>query len=463
MSRRARVGGVAAFSIGLAPAMAQAHAFGAPYTLPVPLWLYASGCAATLILTFAFLAVFLRDSPQQTTSSPFRALRLPPLLLVQLRAGALACLLLTMTAGLAGPQDPDGNIAMQMFWILFLLGLAYLTALVGDLYAMVNPWRTAMDLLERCGVSFSVARLPYPRWLGTWPAMLLYLALVYLELFGAGAPANLGWALVAYSVLALASACLFGAEVFFGKMDVFSVYFRTIGLLAPVAYHRTTKSVWTARFRRPLVGALEATPSDAGLVVFVLFMLSSTAYDSLHDTQLWTGLFWKTALTVLSPIWGGDLGRAQTTLMGAFLAWRQAGLAVFPFLYLALYLATLGLARLLTPTAPPARQTMYIFCNSLVPIALGYNVAHYFSFFVTQIISLPALGSAPPILPMALVWHVEVAAILVGHVASVYLAHLMALQTFSDRRGVIVGQVSLLALMVAYTIFGLRILSLPAG
>ena len=62
---------------------------------------------------------------------------------------------------------------------------------------------------------------------------------------------------------------------------------------------------------------------------------------------------------------------------------------------------------------------------------------------------------------MALVWHTELALILAGHVASVYLGHLSASRVFSSRWQAWVSEVPLLVLMVAYTFFGLFVLSLP--
>jgi len=61
------------------------------------------------------------------------------------------------------------------------------------------------------------------------------------------------------------------------------------------------------------------------------------------------------------------------------------------------------------------------------------------------------------------VWHSQVAALLTGHVASVYVAHKVATRIFPAPRDALISQLPLLMLMVCYTILGLWILSLPFG
>ena len=149
--RTAAAGLFAAFLAGAA----QAHTLVVPYTLPVPFWLYLYACAATLVLSFVAVGYFSGLSP---ATSGYRTRELlPPVGTAQavwtwvvraMRAGALVCLLLTLAGGLVGTGDPRANINMTLFWVGFLLGFTYATALLGDLYALVNPWRTLIDLIE---------------------------------------------------------------------------------------------------------------------------------------------------------------------------------------------------------------------------------------------------------------------------------------------------------------------------
>jgi len=124
--------------------MIVAHVFLAPYTLPVPFWMYLYGCAATLVLSFALLA-YLATSTSSTHDQHRRevlasgaAWRLWRWTVSGLRVGAAAALAMTIATGVAGPADPALNIGMTLFWVYFLLAFAYLTIVVGDLYDWIG-------------------------------------------------------------------------------------------------------------------------------------------------------------------------------------------------------------------------------------------------------------------------------------------------------------------------------------
>jgi hypothetical protein len=117
-----------------------------------------------------------------------------------------------------------------------------------------------------------------------------------------------------------------------------------------------------------------------------------------------------------------------------------------------------------------------LFVYSLVPIALAYAIAHYFSLayyqgqWAVRLASDPLgrgwdlFGSADyaaqaHTLSPNTIWYVQVAALVCGHVIALALAHDRAVATFQTVYGAILAQFSLLALMVLYTVGGLWILS----
>jgi hypothetical protein len=118
------------------------------------------------------------------------------------------------------------------------------------------------------------------------------------------------------------------------------------------------------------------------------------------------------------------------------------------------------------------------FAFTLVPIAIGYHVAHYFTFLLIQgqyiipLVSDPfgfgwnLFGTAGYRVDIAIVdarfaWWTAVTAILIGHIAAVYLAHVKAMQVLDTRRLALRSQVPLTALMVVYTFVSLSILAEP--
>lgn len=430
-----------------------AHSFGRLYNLPVPFWLYAYGASAALALSFVVVAYFAA-SPQGEPVAKSRTLgTFPRWLLVSARALAVAGLLLCIASGLFGTQNPYANLSMTLFWIVFVLGCTYLCALTGDFYATISPWAT---LSRGKGV------VRYPQRLGYWPALAFYLAFIWLELFGSMRPFSLAIALIAYSALNLAGAWLVGRTDWFRYCEFFSVFFRLIGRLAPI--ERTPNGL---RLRAPFTGVLDQPAERMSLVVFSLFMLSSTAFDGLRDTLPWVNL-----LSRITPL----LSYAQTRAI--YLGWQTAALVLSPFIYFAVYVGFVALAKLAARSDRSLHELVLRFALTLLPIALVYHVTHYYTLVVTQGLRIVPLLSDPlgrgwnlfgtaqwlraPIIPNAgVVWHTQVALIVLGHIVSVYLAHLEALRLFGDRRRATLSQLPMLALMVIFTTVGLWILAQP--
>jgi hypothetical protein len=117
------------------------------------------------------------------------------------------------------------------------------------------------------------------------------------------------------------------------------------------------------------------------------------------------------------------------------------------------------------------------FAFSVIPVAFVYNITHNLTQILTEIRALPYLltdpfgfgwnlfrvnMNPPPIEPIEMgpVWHSQVALMIAGHIIGVYVAHITALRLFPRQRAVL-SQVALLVLMVAYTVIGLSILTLP--
>jgi hypothetical protein len=464
--------------------MIVAHVFLAPYTLPVPFWMYLYGCAATLVLSFALLA-YLATSSVSTHDRDRREVLTggPGWILWRwtvsgLRVGAVAALAMTIATGVAGPADPALNIGMTLFWVYFLLAFAYLTAVVGDLYDWINPWNTLAETLQHFGVSVERERVRYPRWVSYWPAVILYMALVWIELFALPRPLTLAAVLVAYTAVTLTGILAFGRAVWLRYAEVFAVFFRVIGSLAPIEYVPGPRETPHIVLRWPLSGALATRACHPSLVVFILFMLSSTTYDAIHETYLWIGVYWQRLLPALQPLWGSDVISAQAALTTGYWWYQWLGLVASPAFYLALYLAVLWMALVVTRARVPLRTLAGLFVFSLVPIAVAYHATHYMPSMLQQLPALlpqmadpfgrgwrllPFLLTPAAPLPMAIVWHTQVAVLLTGHVAGVYLAHVAALRVFPTRRQGLASQLPMLALMVGYTCLGLWVLSLPLG
>ncbi|MBI2383725.1 MAG: hypothetical protein HYV18_06630 [Gammaproteobacteria bacterium] len=473
---------VAAAALAL-PATAAAHGFGRLYNLPVPFWLYAWGAAGTLVLSFLLVGYFA-SAPASAPSFRVRELgggvrralrRLAPALQVL----GVFLLLLCIATGLFGNRDPLRNFSMTFFWVVFVLGFAYVTAFAGDFYARLNPWRTLAEILDRVVRGYVRGRWRYPERLGDWPALALYLAFVWFELFGHGKPAPLGSMLLAYTALNFAGVWLFGSVAWFRHCEFFSVFLRLVALMAPLDYRRAEGGAHgTLRWRAPFAGLVQERPAHISTVVFALAMLSTTAFDGLRATQWWVSLFWRDPTGIVTVLAGERPLLVFPRLLPWYLGWETFWLLASPFLYFGAYLLFVALGKFMARSARSVSELALDFGYTLLPIALAYSVTHYATLILTQGLKIVSLASDPfgwgwnlfgtatllraPILPeMGLVWHMQVVLILLGHVVSVYVAHLVALKTFATRRQALLSQLPQLCLMVAFTVSGLWILAQP--
>ena len=472
-SRPAYSGALLAIAALLLPGAAAAHSFGVIYTLPVPFWLYAWASAAALIVSFVIVGVFATQpaTRQADGVAAGRIRQLPAWLLAALKLGSLAALLLCIVCGLLGTPNPYGNFNMTFFWIVFVLGFAYLTAVVGDLYSRISPFRTLTQLLPQQGW------LRYPAALGYTPALLFYAGFLWLELFSRGAPHTLAWALLLYTGWTLLGAALFGTRDWLRHGEFFGVWLRLIARMAPIAFEDDHTGRF--RWRWPLAGLRAQAQAHWTLLLFVLFMLSSTAFDGLHEAQVWVEFYWVTLYRALFSDWFGSNPIAAFPQMRAlYQHWQLGWLLLSPWLYFVFYLAGIGAMRLLLRGRHSLMSLALAFMPSLLPIVLVYHVTHYYTLIETQGIRVIALASDPLgrgwdlfgtatwfrrvfVPDTGVVWHVQVGLILLGHIASVYVAHLIALDLLRQRRAATLSQLPMLVLMVAFTVAGLWILSQP--
>lgn len=476
-------------AVMLLPATALAHSFGRLYNLPVPFWMYLYGAAAALAVSFLLVAYFVTvqtAAPNQRTREisdarwvrALRSLRLLPALKLISVGGLLLCLL----TGFFGSQNSYLNFNMTFFWIVFVLGFAYLTALAGDLYAVINPWKVLVEVFERAAARACQGRFEYPQGLGYTPALLFYMGFIWIELFAASQPSSLAALLLAYSAINFLGVWLIGKSAWFRYCEFFSVFFRLIAKLAPLEYTpaATPGQRGSLRLRAPFIGLLQERADSFSLLLFVLFMLSSTAFDGLRETAPWIKLYWKDLYQLLKPYAPVSIMQSYPALRTFYFWYQTLALVLSPFVYLAMYLACVGLAKAMTRSRIPVRELALRFAFTLLPIVLVYNITHYYTLVITQGVQIVRLASDPfglgwnlfgsarwlasPIIPDAgVVWHTQVWLILFGHIVSVYLAHLEALRVFPTRRQATLSQLPMLLLMLAFTTIGLWILSQPLG
>jgi len=441
----------------LFPAFVSAHAFGQQYTLPLPLQFYALGASCALIASFVFLALYsVPDPARGSIVSVSKIFSIPRWHIVEtiLRAIGILAFIGTLICAFFGPQDFTTNPAPMLFWDVLLLGFTYLSVFIGGLWRFVSPFETAARILF---AGNRTSGIRYPGWLGYFPALFFYFALIWIELLSGGdgaVPLVIGNVLAGYMAISMIGAGIFGVDEWFTQADFFTVFFGLVGLFAPVKVERDLISLQPPAERLVLEQA-----RGVSLLLFVLFMLSSTAFDGLQETQIWWQTLYHSALQ-----------------MQTYPIERAVIFFASPFIFFALYALAIWLMRLFTRTRLQFTSLLLRFTFSLVPIAIAYNFAHYFTLLVNGAQALLAMASDPlakgwnifgtahyqvniGLIDAKHVWYAQFSAILLGHIVATYVAHRIAVREFPSRAQVLFGQLPMLLLMVFYTVFGLWILS----
>ena len=473
-----------ALVLGLTLQPAYAHGFGERYDLPVPLYLYVTGAGLAVALSFAAIGYFLRGQRGHGGYPTFNLLQLRvgrllahPVLLLAVKVTSVSLFLLTVAAGALGSQAPIENLAPTMVWILWWVGIAYVSALLGNVWALINPlkiifeWADALYRRLNPGDQLSMG-LSYPKKLGVWPSFILFFIFAWIELVypNSSMPRNIALYVVAYSMVTWTGMVIYGKEVWLSKGEAFSVVFGLLARFAPSEVKvqdtdagETSRQLNIRPFGAGLLHDQAASPSMLALVVLVL---STVTFDGFTATPVWVDI-----VSALLPLFD-FLGANRVTGV------ETMGLLAFPALFLLVYwVFSLAMASA-SGSVVPAQTLARLFVFSLVPIALAYHLAHFLSFLLIQgqlIIPLASdpfgygwdlLGTAQfdpniAIVGARFAWITSVISIVAGHVIAVYVAHVVALKRLPNRAAALRSQYPMLVLMVGYTMVSLWILAQP--
>ena len=357
---------------------------------------------------------------------------------------------LVVTMASARRADATETIGPIVVYDWFWVGLAIAHAFLGNLWATLSPFDTIGRLVGFESDQGSAGR-PYPAAWGRWPAAILLFGFVWVELadpFGS-ILGHLGLLIMVYTLIQIAGMHRYGRQTWLENGEAFGVYFGLIAAMAPLTRDENGRVVL-----RPVLAGLAKVAPRPGLIAVIMVALGSTTFDGFSRSTLWTD---------------ATLELAGLARLAAFTAGL---LAVIGLVTLAYVLAMRAAARVVDGDW---HALAVRFAPSLVPIVLAYVIAHYFSFLVLEgqlgLVRLSdpfgldwnLFGTSDWVINLALlspttIWYVQVAAIVIGHVGGVVLAHDRAIAMF-DREDALRTQYALLAVMVLFTAIGLLILS----
>jgi hypothetical protein len=431
-----------------------AHGIGTAKDLPISPELAIAGGVAALVVSFTVLAIAWR-SPRydQATSGRLAPAWLSavvdsPAYAVALRLLGVVVMVYAAVAAVLG-KDLLTNPIFGMFYVWWWVGLVPLSFLLGPVWKAISPVRTINQVFARLsGSDPDQGVFDYPERLGHWPAVVGLFAFVWMELVYPYStelgPVRLWCA--AYVAVMLLGGALFG-NTFYERADPFEVYSSLVAKMSP----------WGRRgdqlvIRSPLAN-LDTVVARPGLVAVVAVLFGSTAFDSFRDSIRWVRF-------------------VQDSSLPTFLL---NNLAILTFCIVVGLVFALGCVLTGVGDDLERRELPNRFAHSVVPIIVGYIVAHYLSYLVevgqsTLILASDPLGNGSNLLGTAdlgvnywLSYHptlladTKVIAVVLGHVLGVVAAHDRAVRIL-PRRHQLTGQLPLLFAMVAFTVGGLYLL-----
>lgn len=446
--------------MALLPGPAFAHASERMVIQTLPTGWYMLGAALAVAIT-ALAIPFLRRLPAFRATCLFERPRLLPPGLSNWLASGLFWVLVAI--GLTGTPDPKENLLPLTVWTVIWVGMTLAVALLGNLWRDIDPWRAPVRLTRRAFSGWLPAKGIGLSRLDHWPAVLGYVSFAWFETVSLAPadPGHLARVAASYYLLVLILAVLEG-EDWLPRGEFLNAYFALVSRVSPF-WAEPRGNRLRVMAAPPGWRARTWTPLSASAMAFVTLVLSSVTFDGLSETFLWAG--WIGVNPLEYPGRSAVMGVNTAGLVGT---WAAATV---------LFLGTIAVS-VPSGSAPHAAGSLML---SFLPIAAGYHIAHYFVALLTDgqyvlvalndpfdrgwaLLGLPdhwiSFGFLSTRSGVQTIWAVQFAVILTAHLAAVVVHHSVWRSLRLPRT--LIAQLPMTALMVAYTLLGLWLLSAPA-
>lgn len=309
-----------------------------------------------------------------------------------------------------------------------------------------------------------------PEKAGYWPAIVLFVAFAWFELIDIAPedPKRLAAFISIFWLINFVAVLVFGETDWFERGEPFSIFFRLIGAMSPFCRGKAGEDQRAIYLCIPGRQLSTLPPLPGSGVVFVLTTLGTVSYDGLSRTFLWLEIIGVNPLEYpgRSAVWMQN-SVGMTVALGCLM------LLYGGCVYLGSQMAGSGSLRQL------AGRLVY----SIIPISLVFHGAHYLTqilvnsqYLVLALNDPLSLGYKwlslehfhvttfflSNIESVSMIWNLQTAAIMFGHIVGIAIAHSIALDELQIHRRATQSQLYLAGFMVAYTIFGLWLLSTGA-
>ncbi len=393
--------------------------------LPIPFDIVLNASALVVVITFVYLKISWKESIVVPSKEIFEDKQN----IIGKIFGAIILFFL-IAPGIIGNESSKTSVTPLILWVFLWIGVPTLGLLFGDVYAKFNP----LNLVK---ISSNKPRSVYV-------SCFLFLGLTWFELVWRepGNPLNIASVFIILFV---------GVNLirYFYKKSIIEVD----PLLLLHYLYSKLKLFNSKPYFRSLINNIGNLAKLNGIEYFILLMIGTVTYDGLRETTFWYNQFGEQ----INNTW-------FSTIM--FLSMNLGTIIFYRF---ACYFAIkVGGSEL------KLNEVSKLFGHTMLPIAFAYHITHYLTLllFETQTFiyrlndpigtGLNLFNVREPeinyFIEPIIIWGIQVAVTLLGHMLSVVLAHDLAVKLFGHQQSD-KTQYIFLFITVALTLQALFVLS----
>ena len=393
--------------------------------LPIPFDIVLNSSALVVLITFVYLKVSWKESIITPRQEVFND--------KQNFIGKLfgiIILFLLVAPGIFGDESSKTSVAPLILWVFLWIGVPVLGLLFGDIYSKFNP--------------LNLFSLKSDKPESVYFACILFIGLTWFELVWRkpGNPLNIAIVLITLFV------CVNLLRYFLKKSLI------EVDPLLLLHYLYSKLKLFNSRpYFRSLLDNIGNLAKLKGIEYFVLLMIGTVTYDGLRETTFWYNQFGSRT---------DDMG--FSTMM--FLIMNLGTILFYRFA--CFFAIKVGGSDL------ELNHVSNLFGHTMLPIAFAYHVTHYLTLLLFESqtffyrfndpigIGMNILNVEEPtinyFIEPLVIWGIQVAVTLLGHMLSVVLAHDLAVKLFGHQQSD-KTQYIFLFITVALTLQALFVLS----
>ncbi|MEP1441474.1 MAG: hypothetical protein ABJK39_00525 [Hyphomicrobiales bacterium] len=367
--------------------------------------------------------------------------------------------------GFYGSHDPLVNPLPLFIWTVWWVGFVTLSAVIGNFWHWLNPWSGLYELVV--GSADRKPPLTLPATLGSWPAIIIFVAFAIFMLASISPedPEELAFFVLLYLVFTFIGMVLFGKDEWESRAECFTMIIRYFSSLSIIGIHDNKVKIGVPSWK---LKTQQNKTTSAGLFVLTVFAISS--FDGLNETFWWLDFL--------------DINPLEFPGRSAIFWETTAGVLITPLILISLFCGCVYSGLAIVGETKRFREAFFVLAIAIVPIAVGYHLAHYLASFLVNIQYSLAAATDPwttgadflnlgtfyvttgffnTLEGSRTIFLTQVTAVVAGHILSIIVAHASAYFLFKNNKIATVSQIPLAVFMIAYTLFGLWLLAAPRG